>query len=408
MSRISSVEVIPLAFADPPLLNTWGAHEPLALRTLVILTLSDGTVGLGEAGGDIALLERLRAIGPRLVGGRVDDPLCVTETVASVLSPDLPTVQKNLAAAPFEVAVADAWARLEDVPLVELLGGAIRPRVEYSGYLFYKWSGHPGLAPDRWGEVLDAAGVRRLGRAFTDEFGFSSLKLKAGVFAPAEEVASIRALAEEVPDALLRIDPNGAWHENTAIQVAQELEEVLDYLEDPVLGIDAMARVRAATTLPLASNMIVNSRQDLDDVVAAEALDIVLADHHYWGGPRKTLALADECVAAGLAVSMHSNSHLGVSLAAMTHVGAASRALTYASDTHYPWNAQDDIVDREALTFVDGGLPVPSGPGLGVELRRDVVDRLHRAYIASGRTARDDTSYMRTVEPDFDATLPRF
>lgn len=408
MSRIHTVEVIPLAFEDPPLLNTWGVHEPLALRTLVVLTLDDGTLGLGEAGGDLPLLERLRAVGPRLVGTRVDDPNALDDALDTVLGPELPLVQRNLTRSPFDVAATDAWARLEDVPVVELLGGAVRDTVDYSGYLFYKWSGHPGAADDKWGPAMDAAGIVELAHRFVDGYGFGSLKLKAGVFSPAIEAATITALADVFPGELLRIDPNGAWTEETAVATARQLEGTLDYLEDPVLGVDAMARVRAATTVPLASNMIVNTRADLDAVVEAEALDIVLADHHYWGGMRQALLLGHDCSDAGLGVSMHSNSHLGVSLAAMTHVAAASTALTYASDTHYPWNAHEDIVDRGSLQFSGGSLPVPSGPGLGVELRRDVVQRLHRRYLTSGRTIRDDTAYARTVDPTFDARLPRF
>jgi glucarate dehydratase len=408
MSRIRSVEVIPLAFADPPLLNTWGVHEPLALRTLVVLTLDDGTVGLGESGGDLPLLERLRAVGPRLVGTRVDEPNALDDALDAVLGPDVPVVPRNLTRSPFDVAFTDAWARLERVPVAELLGGVVRSTVDYSGYLFYKWAGHPGAEDDAWGAATDAAGIVELAGRFVGRYGFTSLKLKAGVFRPDLEASAILALAAEFPGAPLRIDPNGAWTEETAVAVARQLEGALDYLEDPVLGVDAMARVRAAVTIPLASNMIVNSRQDLDAVVAADALDIVLADHHYWGGLRSALQLAQDSADAGLGVSMHSNSHLGVSLAAMTHVAAASKALTHASDTHYPWNADEDIVEAGPLQFTGGSLAVPSGPGLGVQLRRDVVRRLHRRYLASGRTVRDDTSYARTVDPTFDARLPRF
>ncbi|HEY9266864.1 MAG TPA: enolase C-terminal domain-like protein [Microbacterium sp.] len=408
MSRITAVEVIPLAFSDPPLLNTWGVHEPLALRSLVVLTTEDGTTGLGEAGGDLTLLNRLRAIAPHLIGTRVDSPEDITEVVLSVLGPDTPLVERNIARSPFDVAAIDAWARLEGVRVVDLLGGAVRERVDYAGYLFYKWPGHPGGATDDWGGVLSADDVVKLARTMVNEYGFGSLKLKAGVFAPEQEVAAIQALQAAFPDVPLRIDPNGAWTEPTALRAAAALEGVLDYLEDPVLSIPAMARVRASTSLPLASNMIVNTLEDLDEVVAATALDIVLADHHYWGGLSSALDLARECAAAGLGVSMHSNSHLGVSLAAMTHVAAASEALTYASDTHYPWNVRDDIVHDGTFSFRDGALAVPDGPGLGVELRRDAVERLHRAYVESGRTVRDDTGYMRSVDPGYDAGLPRF
>ncbi|MDJ1113815.1 enolase C-terminal domain-like protein [Microbacterium dauci] len=408
MSRITHIEVIPLAFSDPPLLNTWGVHEPLALRTLVVIRTEDGTTGLGEAGGDITLLRRLEAIAPRLIGTRVDAPSAISDVVRSVLGPDCSLVERNVAQSPFEVAVTDAWARLEGIRVVDLLGGAVRQRVDYAGYLFYKWPGHPGAADDEWGRVLTADEVVRLARTMVESYGFGSLKLKAGVFPPDQEIDAIQALHAALPNVPLRIDPNGAWTEGTALRAAQALEGSLDYLEDPVLSIPAMARVRASTTLPLASNMIVNTLEDLDAVVAASALDIVLADHHYWGGLRSALDLARECAAAGLGVSMHSNSHLGVSLAAMTHVAAASDAISYASDTHFPWNRDDDIVADDTFTFDRGALSVPDGPGLGVELRPDVVERLHRAYLESGRTIRDDTGYMRSVDPDYDARLPRF
>lgn len=408
MSRITDVEVIPLAFSDPPLLNTWGVHEPLALRTLVVLTTEDGATGLGEAGGDLTLLTRLRAIAPRLIGTRVDSPANIGEVVLSVLGPTTPLVERNIARSPFDVAATDAWARLEGVRVVDLLGGPVRDHVDYAGYLFYKWPGHPGRATDEWGGVLRADDVVGLARTMVTRYGFESLKLKAGVFPPDQEIAALYALHCAFPGVPLRMDPNGAWTESTALRVAAELEGALDYLEDPVLSIPAMARVRESTPLPLASNMVINTLEDLDAVVAASALDIVLADHHYWGGLSSALDLARECAAAGLGVSMHSNSHLGVSLAAMTHVAAASEVITYASDTHYPWNAGDDIVEDGTFSFQGGALAVPDGPGLGVELRRDTVDRLHRAYIESGRTVRDDTGYMRSVDPDYDAGPPRY
>ncbi|MGW8482433.1 enolase C-terminal domain-like protein [Microbacterium sp. NPDC055903] len=407
MSRIKTVEVIPLAFADPPLLNTWGVHEPLALRTLVVITLDDGTVGLGEAGGDLPVLTELRAVAPSLTGARVDDSTAVRRAVDELLGPRTPEVRRNIVGSPFEVAFLDAWGRLEGVPVVELLGGAVRRHIEYSGYLFYKWAGHPGHPDDGWGPALDPDGIVRLARAMVEGRGFRSLKLKAGVYRPEEEIAAMRALADAFPESLLRIDPNGAWTESTAVRVSESLNGIVDYVEDPVLGIDAMARVRAATDVPLASNMIVNTHQDLEEVVAASALDIVLADHHYWGGPRRALDLARACSDAGLGVSMHSNSHLGVSLAAMTHVAAASADIAYASDTHYPWNADDDII-VDPFVFTDGGLALSDRPGLGVELDRAKVERLHAQYVRSGRQVRDDTGYVRTVDPTFDARLPRF
>lgn len=408
MSRIRTVEVVPLAFPDPPLLNSWGVHEPLALRTLTILTLDDGTMGLGETSGEEPLLGRLRAAAGRIVGLRVDDPAAIEQAVTGWLGPDVPAVERRKTFAPFEVAALDALGRLEGVAVSELLGGRVRDRVEFAGYLFFKWGGHPGAGADGWGAAEDAESLVALAARLVDGYGFRSLKLKAGVFAPEIEVGAMRALASAFPGVPLRIDPNGAWQVDTAIEVAGRLAGVAEYLEDPTLGLEGMAAVRSATTLPLATNMAVVSPETLETAVEAGAVDIVLADHHYWGGLAVTRELGRTCVAHGLGLSMHSNSHLGVSLAAMVHAAAATPELDHACDTHYPWNAASDFVVPGTITFIDGAVAVSDGPGLGVDLRRDVVDRLHRAYLESGRTVRDDTAYARTVDPGYDPTLPRF
>jgi len=194
----------------------------------------------------------------------------------------------------------------------------------------------------------------------------------------------------------------------TSQYVARELAGVLEYLEDPVLGTPAMAEVAREASMPLATNMCVVGPETVPEAVRLGAVQIVLSDHHYWGGLRHTRELGAVCDTFGLGMSMHSNSHLGISLAAMTHVAATTPNLAYACDTHYPWNAADDVVRQGVLRFVDGTVPVPTGPGLGVELDEGKLAELHDRYVESGRTKRDDTSYMRRVEPGYDPTLPRF
>jgi len=105
---------------------------------------------------------------------------------------------------------------------------------------------------------------------------------------------------------------------------------------------------------------------------------------------------------------MHSNSHLGISLAAMTHVAAATPNLDYACDTHYPWNRADDIVRPGVLSIVEGAIAVPTAPGLGVELDEGKLSELNKLYVDSGRTSRQDSRYMRRINPEYNPSLPRF
>jgi glucarate dehydratase len=129
-------------------------------------------------------------------------------------------------------------------------------------------------------------------------------------------------------------------------------------------------------------------------------VQVVLSDHHLWGGLRRSALLTGITETFGLGLSMHSNSHLGVSLAAMVQLAAASENLSYACDTHYPWKSQD-VVAPGVLDFVDGAVEVPSGPGLGVELDRDRLGELHERYLSCGVRRREDTAYMRTFDPAF-------
>ncbi|MFI6252768.1 glucarate dehydratase family protein [Streptomyces sp. NPDC051016] len=413
-TRIRELIITPIAFRDPPLLNSNGVHEPLALRIVLQLVLEDGTVGLGESPGGTARLERLEAAAKTVVGMDVFDTTAVAAAIDAALLPAVPSShERGWTTSAVEVACLDAQGKLLGRPVSDLLGGAVRDSVPFAAYLFYKWAEHPALdgrpaVGDDWGEALDPAGVVAQARLMQERYGFRSFKLKGGVFPPDEEIAAIRALAEAFPGQPLRLDPNVAWSVETSEYVARELADVLEYLEDPTATIEGMAAVAKESPLPLATNMCVIAWEHLRPAIEQNAIQVLLTDHHYWGGLRRTRELAAVCEAFGLALSMHSNSHLGISLAAMTHVAAAIPNLDHSCDTHYPWNSADDVIRPGVLEFTDGAVRVPTGPGLGVELDHEALHRLHRLYLESGVRTRDDTGYMRRVDPSYELRLPRW
>ncbi|MEU6816999.1 glucarate dehydratase family protein [Streptomyces sp. NPDC046860] len=423
---ITEVRLTPVLVADPPLLNTQGVHQPYTPRLIVEVVTAGGATGLGETYGDTDYLEPARALADRLTGHRVTD-------VNALFSLDLPVdagrgaggldagglrgvrnadkLRLSVLSA-FEVACLDAQGRALGLPVHALLGGKLRDSVEYSAYLFYKWAAHPdGVAaePDEWGAALDPAGVVAQARALSERHGFTSFKLKGGVFPPEEEVAAVHALAEAFPGAPLRLDPNGAWSVPTALKVAEELAGVLEYLEDPVLGTAAMAEVAARTGVPLATNMCVTTVGEIKEAFTRDAVQVVLSDHHYWGGLRNTRHLAAICAAFGVGVSMHSNTHLGISLAAMTQVAATVPDLHHACDSHYPWQSEDVLTER--VPFTAGRVAVSDRPGLGVELDRDALARLHHRWLADDGSLRerDDARAMRRADPTWRTpVMPRW
>jgi glucarate dehydratase len=418
-SRIARVHVTPVAFSDPPLLNVVGVHQPWALRAIVEVHTDQGSLGLGETYADEAHLARLEAVAAALPGHDPYDLHGLRALVDETLGREVGGAGASFGGmldvrsavdtvySPFEVACLDVQGRETDRPVSDLLGGAVRDRVPFSGYLFYKWAGHPGADDDSWGEALTPDAVVAQARTMVDGWGFGSLKLKGGVLPPEEECAAIEALHDAFPGHPLRLDPNGAWTPETSVRVADRLAGVVEYLEDPTPGIPGMAEVAARTDVPLATNMCVIAFEHLPPAVAQDAVQIVLSDHHLWGGLRRSALLAGIADTFGLGLSMHSNSHLGISLAAMTHLAAATPNLTYACDTHYPWKTQD-VVLPGVLDFVDGSVRVPTTAGLGVELDRDALAVLHEQYLTCGVRRREDTVYMRSIEPEFEPNTSRW
>ncbi len=190
----------------------------------------------------------------------------------------------------------------------------------------------------------------------------------------------------------------------TALAVARELGDVLEYLEDPALGTrPPMAEIAARTRVPLATNMCVTTFAEIREAFTSGAVQVVLSDHHYWGGLRNTRELAAICRAFGVGVSMHSNTHLGISLAAMTHVAATVPDLHHACDTHYPWQDEDVVTERPA--FRNGAVAVSDAPGLGVTLDRDRLAALHERWLADDGALRDrdDGAAMRLAHPGWRA-----
>ncbi len=310
---------------------------------------------------------------------------------------------------PFEVACLDIRGRATGRPVSDLLGGAVRDTVPFSAYLFYKWAGHPEHEPDAFGPALDPEGIVAQARRMVTEYGFTAIKLKGGVFPPEQEVEAVLALREAFPEVPLRLDPNAAWTVETSLKVARDLDGVLEYLEDPTPGQEGMARVAREASMPLATNMCVVAFDELPSAVRGDAVQVVLSDHHYWGGLQRSKLLAGICDTFGLGLSMHSNSHLGISLAAMTHLAAATENLTYACDTHWPWkDPAEDVIAPGALGFRDGSVAVPRTPGLGVELDRDALAVLHEQYLRCGLRNRDDTGYMRRLDPSYEKKSPRW
>jgi glucarate dehydratase len=435
--KIADMVVTPVAMADAPLRNSVGLHEPYANRLIVELVGEDGLSGWGEAAYSTQMESDLHALRDVLIGQDASNQRALHRLVAAHLNPgeedrfdpvlrnfDLTPKRANTALprtySPIEVAALDLTGRALGVPVSTLLGGAVRDRVPFSAYLFYKQAGGGGegddARDDEYGEALTPDTVVAQARQMIDTYGFKSIKLKAGVFEPEQEIEAIRALrAGFGPDMPLRIDPNAAWTVETSLAVGRALADDLEYFEDPTPDIAGMGAVRKGLLaegidLPNATNMCVTAFEHIPDSIEHDAVQVILGDHHYWGGLRATVELGRICDTFGIGLSMHSNSHLGISLMAMAHVAAATPNLTYDADTHYPWlHEADEIVAGGKIAITDGAVAVPASPGLGIEIDRDALARGNERFTAIPYRNRDDVTFMqKVVDPSWEKILPRW
>jgi glucarate dehydratase len=423
---ITEMQVVPVAGHDSMLLNLSGAHGPFFTRNLVILKDSAGHTGVGEVPGGSRIRETLLRAQPLVTGKSVGAYNTVLRTVRQCFA-DFDGAERGLqtfdqritihAVTALESALLDLLGQFLGVPVASLLGeGQQRKTVEASGYLFYvgdrKKTGLPYVcahnAQDEWlrlrhEEAMTSESIVRLAEAAVARYGFKSFKLKGGVLRGDEEMQTIEALVERFPDARLTIDPNGAWSLQEAVGLCSNKHDVLAYAEDPCggesgySGREIMAEFRRATGLPTATNMIATDWRQLGHAIQLHAIDIPLADPHFWT-MQGSVRVAQVCCEWGLTWGSHSNSHFDVSLAMHTHVAAAAPGKITAIDTHWIWQDGQRLT-KEPLKIVGGLLTVPDKPGLGIEIDMSAIEKAHALYKQFGLDERNDATAMQHLIP---------
>jgi glucarate dehydratase len=417
------------------LLNLSGAHGPFFTRNLVILKDSSGHTGVSEVPGGDRIQQTLEETRRFVVQQRIGEYNNILTAVRNrfgdrdatgrgVQTFDLRTTIHAVTA--LEAALLDLLGQHLGVPVAALLGeGQRRQEVEMLGYLFFVGDRTQTNLPyeagaengDDWmrlrrDQALSSEDIVRLAEAARVRYGFRHFKLKGGVFDGVREMETITALAERFPEARISIDPNGAWPLEEAIRFCAGRQSMLAYVEDPCgaehgfSGRETMAEFRRATNLPTATNMTATDWRQLGHAVQLQAVDIPLADPHFWT-MRGAVRVAQICHEWGLLWGSHSNNHFDVSLAMIVHTAAAAPGKITAIDTHWIWQDGQRLT-KDPLKIIAGNVAVPTMPGLGIELDMAEVEKAHALYRQTESSGRDDSVAMQYLMPDwkFDPKRP--
>ena len=291
--------------------NIGGAHGAYFTRNIVILKDNAGHTGVGEAPGGEVIYNTLVAAIPHVEGQSISVMnRIVSEMHTGNQGSDFETFGKGAwtfelrvnAVAALEAALLDLMGQFLNVPVCELLGpGKQRDEVTVLGYLFYigdrTVTDLPYQVPEtgkhdwyrlRHEKAMTPESIVELAAAAKDRYGFKDFKLKGGVLAGEQEIETVTMLAKKFTDARITVDPNGAWLLEDAIRLCKGMKDVLAYAEDPCgaeqgfSGREIMAEFRRATGLPVATNMIATNWHEMAHTIMLNAIDIPLADPHFW------------------------------------------------------------------------------------------------------------------------------
>ncbi|QFT01355.1 Muconate cycloisomerase 1 (plasmid) [Labrenzia sp. THAF191b] len=353
-----------------PILWATGVRSRVT-RMLVEVETASGIKGYGET---ICLLDYIPAVFETVVKPLLlDRPVHDTERLfRHVLGAGYYHHQRAAvyAAAAAEMAMWDAVGKFAGLPLHRLWGGAYRSDIEIASYLFIS-------SPEE---------LAKLARTDYDA-GYRSFKIKIGLD-PQQDLALVKAIREELgPHAHIRADVNGAWTIGTAKRMLEMLKPYdLAYVEQPLELTDLAghAELRQSQPIPIALDESAYTLQEVANIVANRAADVVLLDPHQAGGLKQVLKAAGLCEAYGIPVTLHSGGELGLSQAAYLHVAAACPNMILAIDNELPYLSGDIL--KVPFRIENGHLRVPEAPGLGVEIDLDAiarfeVDRIEGAYL---------------------------
>jgi L-alanine-DL-glutamate epimerase-like enolase superfamily enzyme len=317
--------------------------------------LAGGVIGQGSAAETLAVTgEDARSIlaaldGP--LGGALAGARGTIGELSARIADALPGATSAKAA--LEVALHDAWARAEDRPLVELLGG----RAEET------------LRNDMTVSLEEPATMARRAREAVAA-GHEILKIKLG-HDLAEDRERLAAVAAAAPSARLRLDANQGWLPAQAIEIISGFEAdglPVELVEQPVAAADVegLARVTAAVSLPIMADEAVWSAADAHRLIEARACDLLNIKLAKTGGLRGAIEVADAARRAGIDCMLGAMMEPRISITAAAHLALAHPAITMIDLDPPAWFASD--LPAGGIVQERGILRLSGGPGLGLAL----------------------------------------
>jgi glucarate dehydratase len=374
VTKIASVRATPVNIPfRAPYRFAYGSTASLT-KTIVEVQTEDGIVGLGEA-ADGDTCATIRMLGERIAGVDARDlNECERRCVPGMsYAPwdNLTALRRAYGA--IEIALWDIQAKLQNLPLYRLFGGAVRTEIALTEYFAFRLPGH-----DEPGEATPTDVARYCARMI-EQFGADGFEGKLGTLPLAQEAQLVREVRAAIGDErMLRLDANGRFTVSTAMAYWRAIAPYdIRTFEDPVDTLEEMQRLR-----PHVSAAFSTHNPDIRRAVSLGVPDAFVCNLVELGGIRRTVDFIRACELVGIAFWFHSQ-EAGVASAAYLQLSAALEPVREPSQTLFRW-ITDDVTTIGPLVPRDGRVAIPPGPGLGVELDPAALKRCHERYLAEG------------------------
>lgn len=376
--------------ADPKQMQDTVDHSRSRYQIIELMT-DKGRVGLGEV-SDIA--GRMNAwpastlqdmLSDVLRGGEVHAWRHLIGRVSDALPDDWHPELRQLTRFGVEIALLDLAGQSYNIPLYELLGGRCRSSVSVSWVAFLR------------GDMPVSDEIEALKNEITEKTarGLKAFKLKVGEDHE-RDMARVRLTRDIAgPEAYIKVDASGAWEEEEALVKVRDMANAgADACETPIVAVSrpianddperintnadevakALARVRERS--PIA---IIEHTADLGDVfltalIRHRAVDIINVVACQGGGLMRAQRLIQTAETAGIPALLGSTIELGPGTAAFIHLAVASSNVSIPSDLVSPELLAGDVCTTP-FRFTDGGLKPFDGPGLGMKLDEEKMEK---------------------------------
>ncbi len=355
--RITSVEAFRVAMPLVTVFTSGGKSKNVANGVVVRIVASDGSVGISSVDPSSRAVFPERAEDLLLTINTKLKPLVVGQTpsninlISSLIAND--TARQLGARAAIEVACVDLTCRRIGMPLYEYLGGAVRSKVDFNGWV---------------GELPPAEAVAEAKRWASA--GFKSMKIKVGSDL-VQDIERVQAIRDAVGTAVrLRMDANEQYKVADALALDDAVKACdLELFEQPVVrdDLEGLAEIRRKGSIPIMADEAISDHASLLRVIQADCADYVKFGVAQAGGVVAAGKMISTAAAAGLKVVMGHG--FGLDLSTMTEImiGAAFDNIVPGLECVGPLKVTDTIATKR-LDLSNGSIVLPDGPGISIDI----------------------------------------